>query len=104
MRSTRILFNILLLLLALIVESVWLSPLRLPGAVPPLTVVVTIAISRMRTPPNAATIGFAVGLLADLVPPSTTPMGTSAFALCPVAWGASKWRHLADGEIGRAHV
>lgn len=100
MRSTRILFNIVLLFFAVIVESVWLSPLRLPGAVPPLTVVVTIAIARLRTPPNAALIGFGIGLLADLVPPSTTPLGTSAFALCAVAFAASKWRHLSEGATG----
>lgn len=100
MRSTRLLFNLALLLAAIIVESVWLSPLRLPGAVPPLTVVVTVAIARLRTPANAATIGFAVGLLADLVPPSTIPLGVSAFALAAVAWAASKWRHMSDGATG----
>lgn len=98
MRITRVLLVATGLLMALVIESVWLSTLGLPGSVPPLTLVSVLALALMRTPPHAATIGFLVGLVADLVPPSGAPLGVSAFSFALMAFAISYWRNLLEGS------
>ena len=98
MRVTRLIGPVLLLALALVAESVWLTAIGLPGAVPPLVLVNILALARTRTAQNAAVIGFALGLLVDLVPPSATPVGVSAFAFALAAFGFSFAKPLLEGS------
>ena len=98
MKTTRALLTILGLLVSVVIESVWLTTMGLPGAVPPLTLVVVLSLAMLRTPPNAALIGFLVGVLVDLVPPSETPVGVSAFVFALAAFAISYWRNLLEGS------
>lgn len=98
MRSARLLLPTIVLLLAMVAETVWLGPLGLPGVVPPLTIVTVFGVSRWMTPPNAATLGFLVGALLDLMPPSDIPVGISAFAFALTAFALSYGRSLTEGS------
>lgn len=97
MRVTRVLFPLLALLFAAVAETVWLAPIGFPGVVPPLTIITMFAVTRWMTPANAATVGFAVGIMLDLMPPSDVPMGISAFAFALAAFALSYWRNLTEG-------
>lgn len=98
MRSGRVLLNILVLLAAIVIETVWLSPIGLPGAVPPLTLVATLALARLRNAPNAALLGFAVGIVYDAVPPSLNPLGVSAFSFALIAFLFAQLRTVLEGS------
>lgn len=99
MKLTRNLLVALALLVSAIAEVAWLSPIGLPGATPPLTLVLVLSLALRRTPQAAATIGFFAGILVDIVPPSTTPLGISAFAFTLVAYLMSVGRPYFEGSV-----
>jgi len=99
MRSFRNLLVLMFVVFAAIVEVCWLSPLGLPGAIPPLTLVFVLALALRREPQNAALLGFAAGMIVDLMPPSTTSMGISAFSFAALAYLLSSNRAMVQGSI-----
>ncbi len=98
MKNARFALVGLSLVLAGVIESTWLSMLGFPGAVPPLTLVVVFSLSQRRLPANAAVVGFIGGLVMDIMPPSATPMGVSAFAFAAVAFVASGVKPFIEGS------
>lgn len=99
MRGWRSAATAALLILAAVIESTWLSMIQLPGAVPPLTLVAVFGFSLRRTPTHAAMVGFFAGIVIDLMPPSTTPLGVSAFAFTIIAFVISMLRPFFEGSI-----
>lgn len=100
MRLTRSLVILTLLLLASAIEVTWLTPLGLPGATPPLVMVIVIGTATQRTPNRAALVGFVAGLIVDVMPPAVTPLGVSAFAFALLAYVVSNMRDLMENSVG----
>ncbi|MEY4323757.1 MAG: rod shape-determining protein MreD [Actinomycetota bacterium] len=99
MRGWRSLVTAVVLVLCAVIENTWLSVFDLPGAVPPLTLVVVFGFALRRAPFNAALIGFFGGVVIDLMPPSATPLGITAFAFTAVGFGASLLRPYLEGSV-----
>ena len=99
MRAVRIAVIALLVYFAAILESTWLSMIALPGLVPPLTFVLIMSFAIRRSPSSAAFLGFAAGGLIDLVPPSSAPLGMSAFSMTLVAFSLSVIRPYLEGSL-----
>ena len=98
MKNFRFALVALGLVVSAVIESTWLTLAGLPGAVPPLTLVWVVALALRRMPANAAIVGFFAGLLMDVIPPSTTPMGVSAGAFAVVAFVISGMKPFIDGS------
>jgi rod shape-determining protein MreD len=86
------------LVISAVIESTWLTLIGLPGAVPPLTLIWVMSLSLRRSPVNAAVVGFFAGLLMDLIPPSTTPMGVSAGAFAILAFLTAGLKTYIEGS------
>ncbi|MGH9224854.1 MAG: rod shape-determining protein MreD [Acidimicrobiales bacterium] len=80
----------LLLLFALVVHTTLLPSVRIAGVMPDLMLLVAVAAGLEAGPSYGAAVGFASGMLADLVLP--TPLGLSAlvFTLIGYAVGLAK--------------
>jgi rod shape-determining protein MreD len=99
MRAIRIAVIAALLFFSGIVESTWLTMFALPGLVPPLTFVFVMSFAVRRNPSSAALLGFAAGGLFDLIPPSSTPLGMSAFSMALVAFSISLIKPYLVGSL-----
>lgn len=99
MRITRSILVAVAVILSAVIEATWLSPIGLPGATPPLTLVLVLSLSMRRTPQAAALLGFFAGIVVDIVPPSTSPLGISAFAFTLVAYLMSMARPFYEGAV-----
>ncbi len=86
----------LVLLLCLVVHATFLPELRIAGVMPDLMLLVAAAAGLQAGPGYGAAIGFASGLLADLLLP--TPLGLSALVFTVVGYltGAAKAGILRD--------
>ena len=76
------------LVVAVLVQTVILVPMRLPGAVPDVVLVVVIAFGIATDSAFGCAVGFAGGLLLDIVPPSdgtAGPLGPRVHAW-PAGW------------------
>ena len=94
-------FSLLVLLtFAAAIEVSWLNPIGLPGATPPLVMVLVLSAAMRRTPNRAALVGFVAGIVVDVMPPSVTPLGVSAFAFAIVAYAVSQFRDVLAGSVG----
>lgn len=100
MKLARSITVLILLLLGAAIEVTWLNPVGLPGATPPLVMVLVIGAAMRRTPNRAALIGFIAGLIVDVMPPSTTPLGVSAFAFALLGYLISNMRSLMENSVG----
>ena len=80
----------LLLLLSLVVHTTLLPSVRIAGVMPDLMLLVALSAGLEAGPSYGAAVGFASGMLADLVLP--TPLGLSAlvFTLIGYAVGLAK--------------
>jgi rod shape-determining protein MreD len=45
-------------------------------------------------------VGFVAGIVVDVMPPSVTPLGVSAFAFAIVAYAVSQFRDVLAGSVG----
>lgn len=91
MTLLRVLLVAVLVLTALLVELTVLAPLGLPGATPPLLLVVVAAVGLAGGEVRGAVTGFVAGLLLDLVPPAQGPIGVSAAVLTAIGYAAGVW-------------
>ena len=89
---------VLTLFLAGVIETTWITLLSLPGAIPPLVMVFVLGFASRRIPLHAAVIGFATGLFMDLLPPSSTPLGTTAVSFAIVGFLYSGLRPFIEGS------
>ena len=75
----------LLLLLALVVHTTLLPNIRIVGVMPDLMLLVAVCAGLVAGPNYGGTVGFASGMLADLVLP--TPLGLSALVFTLAGYG-----------------
>ena len=80
------------LVVAVLVQTVIFSPMRLPGAVPDVVLVVVIAFGIATDSAFGCAVGFAGGLLLDIVPPSDGTVGRWALVFTVAGWLAGKYR------------
>lgn len=99
MRGIRIAVIASLIFFAAIIESTWLTILALPGLVPPLALVLVMSFAIRRNAASAALLGFAAGGLVDLIPPSTTPLGMSAFSWALIGFSLSLILPYLEGSL-----
>ncbi|MDP4013726.1 MAG: rod shape-determining protein MreD [Candidatus Nanopelagicales bacterium] len=88
----RILLATTAVLVAALVQTVVLSRLPLPGAVPDLTLVVLVGLAMAAGSSFGAYSGFGAGLLLDVLPPAAGTLGVTALALTLVGWLAGRVR------------
>jgi rod shape-determining protein MreD len=94
----RVLMVALLLCSAVVVQTVILSRLPLPGATPDLVLLVVVALALVQGSNAGAVIGFAGGLLLDVVPPADDQVGRWALVLCLVGWFAGRATDAAESS------
>jgi rod shape-determining protein MreD len=82
----------LLLVLAVLIQTVVFSPLRLHGADPDLVLVVVLAFAIATDSTMGSAVGFVGGLLLDMVPPADGTIGAWALVLTLAGWLAGKYR------------
>ena len=75
MTAPRAALVLLLALTAAVAQTAVLAPLGLPGATPDPLLLVVVGLAQAWGPLEGAVCGFAVGLVADLVPPAVGPVG-----------------------------
>jgi rod shape-determining protein MreD len=85
-----VLLAVALVLTAAVLQMTVVNRLPLPGAGPDLVLLVVIALSMVVGPTSGAVIGFAAGLLVDLMPPTATEVGRWALVLCLVGYLAGQ--------------
>ncbi len=90
---------LLLLSTAVVLETVVLSRLPLPGATPDLVLLVLVGLALVQGPVSGAVTGFAAGLLLDMVPPADGTVGRWALVMCLVGFAAGRAR---DTTVGRS--
>ena len=98
MKALRIVLVAFAVVIFATLEVTWLGMLGLPGAVPPVTLITVLSLAIRRTPQNAAFLGFFAGVMVDLMPPSTTALGVSAFTFTALAFLISANRDLLAGS------
>jgi rod shape-determining protein MreD len=96
MPAGRVLFAVVLLVVALAVQVSVLARLPLPGATPDLVLLAVVALALAHGPGFGLVAGFAAGLGSDLVPPADHAVGRWALVLTLA-------RHLACGDRDPAH-
>jgi rod shape-determining protein MreD len=100
MKLARSFALLTLLAFAAAIEVTWLNPIGLPGATPPLVLVLVLSAAMRRSPNRAALVGFVAGIVVDVMPPSVTPLGVSAFAFAITAYAVSQFRDILSGSVG----
>jgi rod shape-determining protein MreD len=90
MTSARVLLTTVLLGTAVVVQTVVLSRIPLPGATPDLVLIVVVSLALVQGSNSGAVTGFAAGLLLDVVPPADGQVGRWAFVLALVGWFAGR--------------
>ncbi len=90
MTTARVVLVTLLLATAVVLQTVVLSRIPLPGATPDLVLLVVVSLALVEGSTAGCVIGFAAGLLLDVVPPDDGQVGRWAFVLSLVGWFAGK--------------
>jgi rod shape-determining protein MreD len=94
----RVVFAVLLLVVALAAQLSVLARLPLPGATPDLLLLAVVSLALAHGPGFGLVSGFAAGLASDLVPPADHAVGRWALVLTLVGYFAG----LAHGESRRS--
>jgi rod shape-determining protein MreD len=89
----------LLLVLAVLVQTVVFSPMRLHGAEPDVVLVVVVAFAIATDSATGSAMGFVGGLLLDVVPPADGTVGRWALILTLAGWLAGKYRLTAERGV-----
>lgn len=90
MTTGRVLLSTVLVLTAALLQVTLVNRLPLPGAGPDLVLLVVIGLAVVVGPTAGASIGFAAGLLVDLIPPTSTEVGRWALVFCVVGYLAGQ--------------
>lgn len=99
MTTARVLLTTILLLAAVIVQTAVLSRIPLPGATPDIVLLVVIGLALQWGPLAGAVIGFAGGLLLDLVPPAEGTVGRWALVVLAAGFAAGLARDQAERSV-----
>ncbi len=98
-RGTAVVVTVIAMVVLIVVQLSVIAALDLPLGSPDVVLIVLTFVALARGPLFGVVVGFAVGLIADLL--STHVLGQTAMLFCLVGYGVG----LAHGEIGRtAHV
>lgn len=95
----RVLLVALLLATAAVVQTAVLSRIPFPDATPDLVLLVVAALALVQGPTRGAVIGFAGGLLLDVVPPADGAVGRWALVLCLVGWFVGRASDAVEGSV-----
>jgi rod shape-determining protein MreD len=79
-----------LLAAAAVLQTVVLSRIPLPGATPDLVLLIVVAAALTQGSTTGCVVGFAGGLLLDVVPPADSQVGRWALVLALVGWFAGR--------------
>lgn len=90
MTTGRVLLSAVLVLTAALLQVTVFNRLPLPGAGPDVVLLVVIGLAIVVGPTAGASIGFAAGLLVDLIPPTSTEVGRWALVFCVVGFLAGQ--------------
>lgn len=92
MTLARGVFAVVAVVVSLALQISMLPHVAWQGVVPNLVLLVVVAVALTQSARSAMVLGFAGGLLMDLVPPADHTAGRWALALVLVAWFASSAR------------
>ena len=90
MTTGRSVLVAVLLAVAAVLQTVVLSRIPLPGATPDLVLLVIVSVALTQGATTGCIVGFAGGLLLDVVPPADGQVGRWAFVLALVGWFAGR--------------
>lgn len=90
----------LMIVLAVVLQAVFLPPLAWNGVVPDLALLIVVSAGLVRGPDFGATCGFLAGLLLDLAPPAEHTVGRWVIALVLVGWLAGRVRGEGRRPVG----
>jgi rod shape-determining protein MreD len=90
MSAARVALFSLALATAVVLQTVVLSRIPLPGATPDLVLIVVVSFALVDGSTVGCIVGFAGGLLVDVVPPADGQVGRWAFVLALVGWFAGR--------------
>lgn len=90
MSFARVMLTAVLLATAVVVQTVVLSRIPLPGATPDLVLIVVVSLALVQGSNSGAVTGFFGGLLLDVVPPADAQVGRWALVLALVGWFAGR--------------
>jgi len=99
MSTARMVLAAGLVLLAQLVDVVVLSRWQLPAASPDLTLLVVVALAVLGGSRAGAVAGLSAGLLADLTPPGTAPLGLTAVAYGLAGAVAGRWHRPGERSV-----
>lgn len=91
-----------IILATALLQTIVISRIGWPGVGPDLLLLAVIAVGLATTPNYGAVVGFSAGLVADVLPPDVTTIGTTAFALALVGYlagGVKDPRGLALAQV-----
>lgn len=83
---------LLMVLAAILVQSVVISRIQWPGSAPDLVLVVVVGLALTMSEDRAALLGFTAGLTLDLMPPDVSALGGTALAYTVVAASVARIR------------
>lgn len=86
MTLRRVIFQIAVVLTAVLLQVCIVNRLGLPGGTPDLVVIVVVAFALVGGPQRGAIVGFAAGLAVDFLPPADHLAGRFAFAYAIVGY------------------
>jgi rod shape-determining protein MreD len=92
----RVLLTAVLLTTAALLQVVVLQAIPFPGATPDLVLLVVVALALVQGSNEGAVVGFAGGLLLDVMPPSDSQVGRWALVLALVGWFAGRASDAAE--------
>lgn len=98
MAFVRLVLAAVLLATAVVLQTVVLSRTPLPGATPDLVLLVVVSLALVRGCTVGCVVGFAGGLLLDVVPPADGQVGQWALALALVGWFSGRAVDAAQGS------
>jgi rod shape-determining protein MreD len=99
MTYARILMIAAVLATASVIQTVVLSRIPFPEATPDLVLLVVVALALVEGPAGGAAVGFAGGLLLDVLPPADGAVGRWALVLCLVGWAAGRASAAVEGSV-----
>jgi len=100
MKYRRIAMVAVMLVTAVLVQTVVLTRIPFPGATPDLVLLVALSIALVQGPTRGAIVCFCAGLLLDVVPPADGAVGRWALVLCLVGWFVGRASDAVEGSAG----
>lgn len=98
-RLGQVALVVVLVLFAVLVDSVVLAPLNFPGSPPNVVLLIVAALALGFGPIGGALTGFFAGLAVDVLPPADHLVGRYALVLCLVGYVVGLLRDEASDSV-----